>query len=88
MNAVLNEIQSNLVPFPRIHYPLVAYDPLLCASRRIRTVRSHQPRTEKHTYIWNKLQNTRRYPIRLGYKISRSTKIYPESLAEEAVTTE
>lgn len=29
MNVDLNEFQTNLVPFPRIHFPLVAYSPLL-----------------------------------------------------------
>lgn len=28
MNVDLNEFQTNLVPFPRIHFPLVAYAPL------------------------------------------------------------
>lgn len=29
MNVDLNEFQTNLVPYPRIHFPLVAYAPLL-----------------------------------------------------------
>lgn len=28
MNVDLNEFQTNLVPFPRIHFPLIAYAPL------------------------------------------------------------
>lgn len=33
MNVDLNEFQTNLVPFPRIHFPLVAYSPLISASK-------------------------------------------------------
>lgn len=29
MNVDLNEFQTNLVPYPRIHFPLIAYSPLL-----------------------------------------------------------
>ncbi|XP_055625096.1 tubulin alpha-8 chain-like [Toxorhynchites rutilus septentrionalis] len=33
MNVDLNEFQTNLVPYPRVHYPLVSYAPLLSASK-------------------------------------------------------
>lgn len=28
MNVDLNEFQTNLVPYPRVHFPLVSYAPL------------------------------------------------------------
>ncbi|TFY78432.1 hypothetical protein EWM64_g5578 [Hericium alpestre] len=33
LNVDLNEFQTNLVPFPRIHYPLATYAPLLSADK-------------------------------------------------------
>ncbi|XP_058054666.1 tubulin alpha-8 chain-like [Anopheles bellator] len=33
MNVDLNEFQTNLVPYPRVHYPLVSYAPLVSASK-------------------------------------------------------
>lgn len=33
MNVDLNEFQTNLVPFPRIHFPLIAYSPLLATEK-------------------------------------------------------
>lgn len=33
MNVDLNEFQTNLVPYPRIHFPLISYAPLLAQER-------------------------------------------------------
>ena len=33
LNVDLNEFQTNLVPYPRIHFPLVAYSPVIAASK-------------------------------------------------------
>jgi len=33
LNVDLNEFQTNLVPFPRIHFPLATYSPLLSADK-------------------------------------------------------
>ena len=33
MNVDLNEFQTNLVPYPRIHFPLIAYAPLLAREK-------------------------------------------------------
>lgn len=32
LNVDLNEFQTNLVPFPRIHYPLISYAPVISTS--------------------------------------------------------
>lgn len=33
LNVDLNEFQTNLVPYPRIHYPLVSYAPVISANK-------------------------------------------------------
>lgn len=33
MNVDLNEFQTNLVPYPRIHFPLISYSPLLAKEK-------------------------------------------------------
>jgi tubulin alpha len=33
LNVDLNEFQTNLVPYPRIHYPLVSYAPVISATK-------------------------------------------------------
>ncbi|KAL2820986.1 Tubulin/FtsZ, GTPase domain-containing protein [Aspergillus cavernicola] len=33
LNVDLNDFQTNLVPFPRIHYPLISYAPIISSNR-------------------------------------------------------
>lgn len=40
MNVDLNEFQTNLVPFPRVHFPLVSYAPLASADRSFHSANS------------------------------------------------
>ena len=33
LNVDLNEFQTNLVPYPRIHFPLATYNPVMSADK-------------------------------------------------------
>merc|ERR1712091_487113 len=35
LNVDLNEFQTNLVPYPRIHYPIATYQPIISADRNM-----------------------------------------------------
>lgn len=46
LNVDLNEFQTNLVPYPRIHYPLISYAPVISANKS-----SHESfKTQELTY--------------------------------------
>ena len=38
LNVDLNEFQTNLVPYPRIHYPLATYQPIMGAEKVIKSL--------------------------------------------------
>jgi tubulin alpha len=42
LNVDLNEFQTNLVPYPRIHFPLVAYSPVVAPSKATHEAHSVQ----------------------------------------------
>jgi tubulin alpha len=45
LNVDLNEFQTNLVPYPRIHFPLVAYAPVHSAAKAAHEANSVQEMT-------------------------------------------
>lgn len=45
LNVDLNEFQTNLVPYPRIHFPLVAYAPVISAAKAAHEANSVQEMT-------------------------------------------